>query len=181
MPTGTRPRLVRILTVSGVAAAALLSSAAPAAADALRSRVIQPAPATADGARVALPSGRTLRVPGLNPAAVAYRAEDGHRQTVADLGAGQGPPVGTSLQTPRQPESVRTQSGSAGAVSVSAFVIVVCGIVLYVGYRSSKFKVGHMIIGVVLGVMLAGTFIGDVTRELTTSLATSMDGIVSGL
>lgn len=190
------PRIIRTLALSGVAAVAVLGTAATASADTPEeaSAVVQAAVDRAVGVPVSLPDGRVLHVRGLD--SVTYRADADHRTTVVTLAAGPGTDTGTvgiesTLNQPRQqggfgsnvgvtPQQVTTQAG-AGTLSATAVAALVMGVVLYFGIKHGKVSRGWAIGCVVLGVLLSPTFVGPLVGQLTGSGATTFGNLWAGL
>lgn len=191
-------RIIRTLALSGAAAAALLASpalmnSAAAAEDEHGAvRVADQEATRATGAPVNLPSGRTIRVPGLDT--VGYRAEGAHHDAVVQLaeGGGQGGGAGAAPQqqnqdpfpagqnTPSQQQQIRTQA-SGGSISIATAVgLGLLIVVIYAG-RNGKIKWGWAVMCIALGVYLTPTVVGPLVTQLGGSLGQSLGNVWGGL
>jgi hypothetical protein len=195
-------RIVRTIALSGAAAAAVLATAATATADTPEAATVavHEAVANATGAPVTLPSGKAIRVAGMD--SVSYRADAAHRTAVVKLAATPTPEpdngwVGTPPgangtapdprlgSVPQQvpgygPQQITTQAG-AGAVSVTVVAGLVLCIVVGVLIKKSGLKVSWAILCIALGVLLAPTFIGPLVETLSGNGISAFGSIWAGL
>jgi hypothetical protein len=193
-------RIVRTIALSGAAAAAVLATAATASADTpeAATTAVHEAVANASGAHVTLPSGKTIRVAGMD--SVSYRADAVHRTAVVKLAATPttqpdngwegSPPISNGLDprqgsTPQQvpgygPQQIQTQAG-AGAVSTTVVAGLVLLILVVTAVKKSGLKVGWAVACVALGVLLAPTFVGPLVGQLTGSGISAFGNIWGGL
>ncbi|MFB6955356.1 hypothetical protein ACFCXP_37565 [Streptomyces niveus] len=187
-------RIVRTLAVSGAAAAAVVASASAASAAATpeaATAVVQSAATSAAGAPVTLPSGKTIRVSGLD--SVSYRADAGHRTAVVTLAdgpveqgsgmAGNPPntaPGGIGQGVGYNPGQVQTQAG-VGTISATAVAALVLGITVVVLVKKSGLKVSWAVVCVAFGVLLSPTFIGPLVGTLAGTGANAFGTIWGGL
>lgn len=190
-------RIVRTIALSGAAAAALFATAGTATASTPEevTAVVQSAGQSVAGTPVALPSGKTIRVTGMD--SVSYRADDSHRATVVTLAddfdsGGSGwvgtpptnngldPRVGSAPQTGTySPQQIQTQAG-AGSVSITVAIGLALLIVVIVMVRGSKITAVQAILCVALGVYLAPTFVGPLIQQLGGSVGGSLGNIWAG-
>lgn len=194
----------RRIAVSGSAAVALLGGVATlavASAEPASATEIQAAVDRATGAKVTLPDGRTMHVPGLD--AAAYRADAGHYTaavtlasvktstgSTGDITNGLTPDSGTgsALQNPFNTgqvpagygQQIQTQA-SGGAIGVGIVVILVLGITVFVKVKHSGLKVGDAVLVTLFGIALSGTVIGALGNDLTKSVVGSVGGMLGGL
>jgi hypothetical protein len=192
-------RIVRTIALSGAAAAAVLATAATATADTpeAATTAVHEAVANASGAHVKLPSGKTIRVAGMD--SVSYRADAVHRTAVVKLAAGPtaqpdngwegSPPISNGID-PRQgsvpqqvpgygPQQIQTQAGG-GSLAVGVVVILLLGTIAFFRVKKDA-KVGDAVLFVFLGVALSGTIIGALATNLTGAGITSIGGVLGGL
>lgn len=193
----------RRIAVSGSAAAALLGGVATltvASAEPASATEVQAAVDRATGAKVTLPDGRTMHVPGLD--AAAYRADAGHYTAAVTLASaktdttpgitnGLTPDTGGSgsaLQNPYNQQQVPAGYGqqiqtqaSGGVIGVGIVVILVLGITVFVKVKHSGLKVGDAVIVTLFGIALSGTVIGALGNDLTKSVVGSVGGMLGGL
>ncbi|AVZ74011.1 hypothetical protein SLUN_19440 [Streptomyces lunaelactis] len=195
-------RIVRTIALSGAAAAAVLGTAATATAATPQTTTtaIETAVDRAAGTPVALPSGKTLHVRGLD--SLAYRADSSHRTAVVQLAAGpagtapggmagidgslrQQPAqsgVGNGLQQPGyNPQQIQTQAGGGAALGTGAVLALVLGIVLFFGIKGGKVSKGWAFTSMAMGVVVAGTFIGPLVTQLGGSGVTAFGNLFGGL
>lgn len=192
-------RIVRTIALSGAAAAALFASAGTASADTPEavSVTVESAVTAAAGTSVTLPSGKTLRITGMN--SVSYQANDSHRAavtTLADGPAGDGvgsdlsvnPQPGNGfdprLNTPNpqygtNPQQYQTQAGG-GAISVTVAIGLALLVVVIVMVKKGNVKVAQAVACIALGVYLAPTFVGPLVQQLGGSAATSLGNVWAG-
>ncbi|MFE7427820.1 hypothetical protein [Streptomyces sp. NPDC057545] len=171
-------RIIRTIAVSGAAAAAVLGSAAVAAADTPEAVTagIERAVNRAAGAPVSLPDGRTLHIRGLD--SVSYRADAAHHTAVVTLAEGATTEAtGTSLQSPQQ---IQTQAG-AGGISTVAVAALALGIILIVGVKNGSIGKGWLTLSLIMGVLLSGTVVGPMVSQLTGSSVGMFGNFWSGL
>lgn len=189
----------RRIAVSGSAAVALLGGVAT-----LTAVTAEPASATeiqavvdrATGAKVTLPDGRTMHVPGLD--AAAYRADAGHYTAAVTLASDTNPGIsngptpdngsGSALQNPFNTgqlpagygQQIQTQA-SGGAIGVGIVVILLLGGLVFVKVKHSGLKAGDAVLTTLFGIALSGTVIGAMGNDLTKSVVGSVGGMLGGL
>lgn len=189
----------RRIAVSGSAAVALLGGVATLAvvtAEPASAAEVQAAVARATGAKVTLPDGRTVHVPGLD--AAAYRADAGHYTAAVALASDTNPGIsngltpdngsGSALQNPFNTgqvpagygQQIRTQA-SGGAIGVGIVVILLLGGLVFVKVKHSGLKAGDAVLTTLFGIALSGTVIGALGNDLTKSVVGSVGGMLGGL
>lgn len=194
-------RIVRVVALSGAAAATVLgtATAATAATPEQATATVQAAVDRAAGTRVNLPSGKTLHIRGLD--SVAYRADAGHRTAVVQLAAAPGETqpggtagidnslngpapqgsIGNQIQQPGyNPQQVQTQASGA-ALGTGAVLALVLGIVLFFGIKNGKVSKGWAFTSMAMGIVLAGTFVGPLVTQLGGSGVSAFGNLFSGL
>ncbi len=178
------PRIVRIIAVSGAAAAALLGTAG-----------------TVPAAAAETPSSVVL--------AANYQAEPGHTDTVMQFAQDTNPsdaddngttfpnpyeqnpqgepgeqipntPNAPSPQQLNDPTQIQTQAG-AGTIAVGTFATAVLLIIGYFAIKRGGVRVGSAVLFVCIGVMLGGTFIGPLVHQLAGTGATAVSNVLNGL
>lgn len=186
-------RIVRTIALSGAAAAALVATAGTASATTPEavSVAVESAVTEAAGTPVTMPSGKTIRIAGMD--AAGYRADDSHRAALIHLADGPGD-VGSSPQPgngfdPRlnapnpqygtNPQQIQTQAG-AGAISVTVAIGVALLAIVIVMVKKGSLKTAQAIACVALGVYLAPTFVGPLVQQLGGSAATSLGSVWAG-
>ncbi|MFI1867379.1 hypothetical protein [Streptomyces jumonjinensis] len=187
-------RVVRMLAVTGAAAVAVLGtgpSAAAADTPETATAVVEAAVRQAAGAPVTLPSGRTIRIGGMESA--AYRADAGHRSTVVRLAADPVPDGGgvsgmnlnqQPLEVRQQPgygtQQVRTQAGG-GAIGVNVAIGLALLVIVIVGTKKGHVRWPWTAACVALGVYLAPTVVGPLIQGLGGSVGQSLGNVWGGL
>ncbi|MET9484751.1 hypothetical protein [Streptomyces sp. NPDC006638] len=192
-------RVIRTLALSGAAAVAVLATAGSATADSPESAtaVVQAAAESAAGAPVTFPSGKVLRVTGMD--SVSYRADAAHRTTVVTLADGPangwvGSPPATNGLDPREgstgpqtqtgtfsPQEIQTTSSTSGAIGVTAVAALILGFVVWVLVKKEGLKISWAVACTAFGVVLAPTFVGPLVGQLLGSGVSAFGNIWSGL
>ncbi|MEV0779200.1 hypothetical protein [Streptomyces sp. NPDC050428] len=191
-------RIVRTIALSGAAAAALFASAGTASATAPEavSVAVESAVTEATGTPVAMPSGKTIRISGMDSA--GYRADDSHRAAVVTLADSPGDGVGRDLSPSPQPgngfdprignpnprygnpqEQIQTQAGG-GAISVTVAIGVALLILVIFMVKKGNVKFAQAAACIALGVYLSPTFVGPLVQQLGGSAATSLGNVWAG-
>lgn len=190
-------RIVRTIALSGAAAAALFASGGTASATTpeVASVTVESAVTAAAGAPVTLPSGKTIRITGMD--SVSYRADDSHRATVVTLADSPTGGVGSDLSSSPQPgggfdprldtpnpqygnqQPIQTQAGG-GAISVTVAIGLALLAVVIVMVKKGNLGLAKAAACIALGVYLAPTFVGPLVQQLGGSAATSLGNVWAG-
>ncbi|KPI12050.1 hypothetical protein OK074_2671 [Actinobacteria bacterium OK074] len=181
--------IIRSIALTGAAAAALLGSAGTVHADTPDEATVavQAAVDRAAGTPVALPSGRTLHIRGLDTA--AHRATPDHHTTVVTLASATttGLRADTADATTVNP-AVNTgytqqpvQAAGAGTISVTVALGIGLAIFCISLVRRNKVHAGYAFALVAFGIFLAPTVFGPMIQNLGISVGTSLGSIWSGL
>ncbi|WP_329390192.1 hypothetical protein [Streptomyces sp. NBC_01716] len=191
-------RIVRTIALSGAAAAALFASAGTASATTPETATVavESAVTEAAGTPVTMPSGKTIRITGMDSA--GYQANDSHRAAVVTLADSPGDGVGSDLSSSPQPgngfdpryntpnpqygtnpQQIQTQA-SGGAISVTVAIGVALLVIVIVMVKKGTVKALQAVACVALGVYLAPTFVGPLVQQLGGSAATSLGNVWAG-
>lgn len=194
---------IRRIAVSGSAAVALLGGAtalATVTAEPASAADMQTAINHATGAKVTLPDGRTIHVPGLDNA--SYRSDDSHYTAAVTLASdttsgtggitngltpdntGSGVQLENPYNTGQVPagygQQIQTQA-SGGTIGVGIVSILLLAILVFVKVKHSGLKAVDAALGVLFGIALSGTVIGAMGSQLTNSVVGSVGGMLGGL
>ncbi|MCZ4605408.1 hypothetical protein O3S80_16965 [Streptomyces sp. Lzd4kr] len=192
-------RIIRILALTGAAAAALLGTASTVHADTpeTTTATVEAAVDHATGTPVILPSGKALHVRGLDSA--IYRTDAAHHDTVITLaadtttapgtagidstlreGAGAGTGAVGGNPAAYNQQQVQVQAAGTGSISVLAALGIGLAIFTFLMVKKGRINAWHAFALVLFGVVLAPTTFGPMLQNLGVSAATGLGNVWSG-
>ncbi|MFG1668781.1 hypothetical protein [Streptomyces sp. Y7] len=190
-------RIIRVLALTGAAAAALLGTASTVHADTpeTATATVEAAVDRTTGTPIVLPSGKTLHVRGLDTA--TYRTDAAHHDTVITLAADTttGPGTAGIDSTLREgtgtgavggnpaaynQQQVQVQAAGTGSISVLAALGIGLAIFTFLMVKKGRINAWHAFALVLFGVVLAPTTFGPMLQNLGVSAATGLGNVWSG-